>query len=304
MNVEEGFVEGSDGTRLFYRAVGQGAAMVACNGIGVSTFFWKRFEAHFSDRFRFVTWDYRGHGRSEPPRDAARVDMGTLAEDLHCLNRALDLDRPIVLGHSMGVQVVLEYYRRYPEEVGALVPVLGSYGKPVDTFLNFRYSRPLFDRMITAALRNPAIAARIHRMVFDPRYAITASGLIGLIDRLYCPREAMHDYFTHIGNLDTQMLLEMGRHMADHSARDVLPTIRVPTLIVAGEKDLLTPIHLSLEMQHLIPDAELLFVQDGTHTSLIEQPGLILRRIDRFVQQHDLERTTTGEKGQAALEKT
>jgi len=83
MHVEEGFVEGCDGTRLFFRSVGSGPDMVACNGIGVSTFFWKKFEEHFSARFRFTTWDYRGHGRSDPPRDPARLDMESLADDLH-----------------------------------------------------------------------------------------------------------------------------------------------------------------------------------------------------------------------------
>ncbi len=289
MRVDEGFFDGCDGTRLFYRAAGEGPDMVACNGIGVSTFFWKRWEAHFRGRFRFVTWDYRGHGRSDPPKDPARVDMETLADDLHRLAAHIEMSRPIVFGHSMGVQVALEYYRRYREQVGALVPVLGSYGKPADTFLDFRYSRPVFDLMIKAAKRNPKVASHIHRMVFDPRYAITGSGIIGLIDRLYCPAEAMRDYFTHISSLDTMMLLAMGQHMADHSARDVLGSVTVPVLIVAGEKDLLTPIHLSLEMQRLIPGAELLFVRDGTHTSLIEQPSVILAGLDGFLARHDLE---------------
>ncbi len=288
MRVEEGYFSGCDGTQLFYRAVGEGPGVVACNGIGVSTFFWKRFEAHLSDRFRFVTWDYRGHGRSKPPADRSRVDMETLADDLAHLTAHLEMGPAILLGHSMGVQVILEFYRRHRDRVAALVPVLGSYGKPADTFLNFRYSRPLFDLMLKAARRNPAMATLIHRMVFDPRHAVTGAGLIGLIDRLYCPREAMLDYFTHISALDTMLLLDMGQAMADHTARDVLPEINVPTLIVAGEKDLLTPIQLSLEMQHLIPDAELLFVRDGTHTSLIEQPEVILARIDAFVADHGL----------------
>ena len=288
MRVEEGYFNGCDGTRLFYRAAGRGPDMVACNGIGVSTFFWKKFETHFSDRFRFVTWDYRGHGQSDPPADPTRLDMQTLADDLQCLAEHLEMGPAIVLGHSMGVQVLFEYYRRHREGAAALIPVLGSYGKPADTFLNFRYSRPLFDLMIKGARRSPRIAAAIHRLVFDPRYAVTGAGLVGLIDRIYCPREAMLDYFTHISALDTMMLLNMGQKMADHTARDVLPEVRVPALIVAGEKDLLTPIQLSLEMQHLIPGAELLYVRDGTHTSLIEQPEMILARIDDFVDQHGL----------------
>ncbi len=287
MRTEEGYFQGCDGTRLFYRTAGEGRpAMVACNGIGVSTFFWKRFEAHLSDRFQFVTWDYRGHGRSAPPVERHRVDMETLADDLACLVDHLGLGPSILLGHSMGVQVIFEFYRRHRADVAALIPVLGSYGRPADTFLNFRHSRRLFDLMLKGARRSPDMARLIHRLIFDPRHAVTGAGLVGLIDRIYCPREAMVDYFTHISALDTMLLLDMGQAMADHTARDVLPDVEVPTLIVAGEKDLLTPIHLSLEMQRLIPGAELLFVRDGTHTSLIEQPELILDRIDRFVVDH------------------
>lgn len=288
MKIQEGYATGCDGTPLFYRTCGQGPDMLACNGIGVSTFFWRRFEKHFSSRFRFITWDYRGHGRSEPPRDPTRISIETLADDLNLVARHLDAKKPILFGHSMGVQVILEYYRAFPEWVGALIPVLGSYGRPVDTFMNFKLSRPIFDRMLKFAKTNPAAAERFHRFVFDPAYAVIGAGLLGLIDRLYCPTEAMREYFQHISSLNTQMLLDMGQSMADHTTRDILQTINVPTLIIAGEKDLLTPIQLSFEMQRLIPGAELVFIRRGTHTSLIEQPTLIIDRIESFLSSNGL----------------
>ena len=74
----------------------------------------------------------------------------------------------------------------------------------------------------------------------------------------------------------------MVRAAQEHDAADMLGNILCPALIVAGERDLFTPRHLSLEMAQRIPRAELLEIPRGSHAALIEQPELINLRLEKF----------------------
>jgi pimeloyl-ACP methyl ester carboxylesterase len=71
--------------------------------------------------------------------------------------------------------------------------------------------------------------------------------------------------------------------MADHDLTDFLPHIEVPTLIIAGEKDLVTPLHRSRKMAALIPRSELIILPEGSHAAIVEHPETINRRVDRFL---------------------
>jgi len=71
-----------------------------------------------------------------------------------------------------------------------------------------------------------------------------------------------------------------------HDASDMLPTIRVPTLVIAGERDVFTPRHLSVQMAGRIPNAEMLEIPRGSHAALVEQPELINLRIEKFIRAH------------------
>ena len=124
--IQSGHAISSDGIELYWRAVGKGPWIVCCNGVGVSTFFWKYLVAHFSHSHTVIVWDYRGHGLSqrslEPDTADMRIerhadDLSTVLEAV-ATSREIDAPKPaLVVGHSMGVQVALETRRRHPQYV-------------------------------------------------------------------------------------------------------------------------------------------------------------------------------------------
>ncbi|MBI5545080.1 MAG: alpha/beta hydrolase, partial [Deltaproteobacteria bacterium] len=65
----------------------------------------------------------------------------------------------------------------------------------------------------------------------------------------------------------------------------MLGTIAVPTLVVAAEKDLFTPMRLARELVQQIPGSELLVIPYGTHAALIEQPDLLSLRVAKFLDE-------------------
>ena len=105
--IRSGFARTDDGLHLYYRVIGEGPPMACCNGVGVSTFFFKYIVEHFCKDFSVVLWDYRGHGRSGTPRDLDNADLSVerCAEDLKLVLDELGMKEPaVLLGHQWGVR--------------------------------------------------------------------------------------------------------------------------------------------------------------------------------------------------------
>jgi pimeloyl-ACP methyl ester carboxylesterase len=282
---QSGFAEGDDGTRIHYSAVGNGsagrAALLCCDGIGCDGFAWKYLVRDFAQNHRIIRWHYRGHGRSGIPKDRSKIGFDDLSADLRAVLSATGTKQAILLGHSMGVQVALEYHRRRPQDVLGLVLVCGSHGLPLDTFHDSKALKILLPSMIAAADRFPDALNLFWRFASGGELAYQIATHLEVNGKLV-RREDFLPYFRHLSAMDPRLFLGMLENASNHTAFDHLPKVDVPTLIVAGTKDTFTPYWLSLEMHERIRESELLTVPDGTHVAPIEQPELIALRLEKF----------------------
>ncbi len=295
----------SDGTPLAFASGGpaNGRALVCCNGVGVSTFFWDYVGEFFSRDHRVVVWDYRGHGASGVPATLRHLTMAHVADDLARIMDANGIERAVLLGHSMGCQVILEFCRLFPDRVLGLVPILGAYGHPADTFLDPRVGRALYRAAYEVGTRIPDLISLGMRLTLRKPIAWQVARLTGLIHADMCRKEDMEPYLEHLARQDPAVFLEMVRAAQEHDAGPVLGEVRAPALVVAGERDLFTPRHLSVEMAGRMPRAELLEIPRGSHAALIEQPELINLRLEKFLREAVVpyERELTGRGGEGAL---
>jgi len=117
---------------------------------------------------------------------------------------------------------------------------------------------------------------------------IEATRALGFVHPDLCPKEAFEPYFEHLAELDLRGYFALARDLLSHDASDLLPQIRVPTLVVAGERDLFTPVQRSREMAAQIPGAELLLLRQGSHAALVEQPELVALSVEKFLKLHGL----------------
>ncbi len=289
LEIRETWARTPDGQPLYIEDSGHGGpVVVCCNGIGVSTFFWKYLREHFGREGRVVTWDYRGHGRSPIADDLSAMTIAQMADDTVTVMDHLGIDEAILVGHSMGCQVILETWRRHPGRVQALVPVLGTYGKPARSFLGLPWFEDVFPIVQPWALRLAGPIGRIKEMLIRGRLAYEFARRTGLISPCMAKVEDMNAYFEHLRRLDMRMFLSLMSDMVVHDTGDILADIDVPTLIIGGERDLFTPLWLSREMQSRIPDSELLIIPDGSHAALIEQPVLINLALADFLVRSDI----------------
>lgn len=287
-SLKEGKVISFDGTEIYYRSFGKSSGkshppIVCCNGLGVGTFFWVYLERAFRTLHQVVTWDYRGHGKSELKKNPKNYNLFALVKDLKSVVDELGLEKPVLVGHSLGVQVILEFYRRWPEKVGGMVLCFGTYGRPMDHFYNTRLSRYLFRILHEVALAFPRESNLISRILLQNPLSFFMGGVMKVMHTGMINKKDTEQYIEHLLSVDPTFFQMLLKSAQDHSSEDMLRSIRVPTLILAGELDQFTPVWLSKKMHRLIPDSELLVMHKATHAGLVEQPDLINLRIEKFI---------------------
>jgi pimeloyl-ACP methyl ester carboxylesterase len=114
------------GLRLAYREyAGEGRPLVLLHGVASNARIWLPVAPLLTPRFRVLAVDQRGHGQSDKP--SSGYDFPSVVEDVREFVEALELELPVVAGHSWGGNVALEYAARHPEQVAGLVLVDGGF---------------------------------------------------------------------------------------------------------------------------------------------------------------------------------
>lgn len=287
MGIEADFNEvvSFDGTRVAWTDRGDGAVtVILANGIGCTDTYWVHLLPYLAEHgHRVVFWDYRAHGRSGPPSNPNEVAIGSHARDLWAVADAADARRAVLVGHSMGVQTILEAYRLAPERVAGLVALAGPFEHPAKTFYGasiLHHVLPFVNAGMTAV---PAVTRLVWQSMMEQADLMYWSGRAGRMIGGDAPKALMDEYFEHLSRLDPLVMIRMVNAMGDHSARDLLGHITTPTLVVAGENDVMTPPKVAAEMATSIPGARLEVLADTAHTLPIDHPDIVNPLVEEFV---------------------
>ncbi len=271
-----------DASPIFYEVFGaaQGSdedsalPIVLCDGIGCDGFIWKYLAPLLASGRSVIHWHYRGHGRTPKPIMPERVAMADLADDLAAVLDDVGIESAVLAGHSMGVQVSLEFHRRHRYRNKGLVLVCGAPAEPLKTFKGSDFlevALPTVRKTISAA---PGLFSTIGRTILPRDWVYKIASKLEFEESLISQQDFM-PYLRGLAHMDPRLFLAMLDEASKHSCRDILGEIRIPTLVIAGGLDTFTPAALSREMAEKIPGAELCVVEDGTHTAPLEYPDLV-----------------------------
>lgn len=281
---EETF-SGWDGTRLFRRSAGraEGQVVVLCDGVGCDGYIWRYLAPELVQHgCRVIHWQYRAHGFSEAPADETRLGVVDLAKDLLSLLKDMSLEDVLLVGHSMGVQVVLEAWHREPSRVKALALLFGSAGRPLDSFGgDDRLARwvPFMRRM---ARRMGRRGRAVWRSLLHSRLSL----LVGLATELNASRIRPSDftpYLETLAEMDPVHFVDTVWGAGQHDARAWLEEIDLPTLILAADRDGFTPPQLSLAMADQISDSVFHRLPEASHAAPLEYPDEVNDLVVDFI---------------------
>lgn len=274
-----------DGTRISYRIDGKGKKTLLCfNGIGVAKWIWLPLENYLSDRYRIITWDYRGHGISGKPPKSSTTDLQDLIEDALALISHLNIKKAYLVGHSAGLQVALEVFRRKPKVAAGFISCLGTPGKSLETFMESFVGQLIFDvgYILNAILPDASNFINTNLLYNPATYQIGA--MLKLVNPAIEGREEVRKYCEHITTMDFTIFNQIVASGAKKSAEDLFPKIRVPTLLIASQFDKFIPLRIAKNMDSKIKKSELFVIKNGTHAALLEQPDIFNLCIEKFLK--------------------
>ncbi len=283
----------SDGVPLAVREVGPAEAPLTvvfshgfCLRMGAFYFQRARLTEQWGRQVRMVFYDQRGHGQSgEAPPDTFTVPQ--LGRDLEAVLAVMAPRGPVVLvGHSMGGMTVLAHARQYPQRyptriVG--VALISSAAEGVSR-------SPLGEVLKNPVLEAVRLAVRYApKTVHRTRGAV--SGVIGPVLRAASYGDAKVSpsviAFSERMMHQTPIATMVGflHALEVHDETKALDTLaKVPTLIVCGDHDLLTPHEYSEAMAATLPKAELVVVGGAGHLVQLEQPEIVDDALVRLVE--------------------
>jgi pimeloyl-ACP methyl ester carboxylesterase len=250
---------------IHYEEWGAGKPLALVHGFPLDARIWDAVRQPLAREFRVISLDLPGFGRSRGIDGA--FSMEDLADVVHGLLEELGALPSALAGLSMGGYVALAYAKKYPTDLAALILIdtraegdtpEGKQGrKKMIELAGNRGSDAVADQMMPKML---APGAEAHRPAL--------AGAVRDIMR-QCPAETI-----------VQALAAM-RDRPDHTAN--LPSIAVPTLIIVGESDAITPPSVAETMHRAIPHSQLAIIKGAGHLSPMEQPGQVSDAIARFL---------------------
>jgi proline iminopeptidase len=288
-----------DGASLYFREVGKGPPIIVLHGgpdfdMG---YFLPDMDA-LRKSYRLIYYDQRGRGKSADGVRPEDVTLGSDLEDLDAVRRHFRLDAPVLLGHSWGTVLALEYALRHPKAVSRLI-LMNSAPASTGDFAVMResYTRALgadldLQRQImsTAAYKagDPETVAARYRIHFKPALAKSTD-----YEKLMARMKAG---FVAQGSEGILKAWEIeDRLMAEtwsSEGFDLLPGLRglaVPTLVIYGDHDFI-PGAISQHITRAIPNARLIPLKNCGHFSFMECPDDVRDALTQFFK---LARTST-----------
>jgi 3-oxoadipate enol-lactonase len=248
------------GPSIGYTEAGNGEAtpIVFLHGVGSDKSVWHPQLAHFGRSRRAIAFDYPGYGDSDPaPEGMTRDDY---AEAIHSAIHALDIDRAHICGLSLGGVVAIALCHAVPNHCASLILA--------DTFAVHPDGEAIYQRGLAGSNDLPAMAeARVDVLIAQPADPEVRREVVETMSRI--------DPATYRIGAEAVWLADQ---------RDRAGEIRAPTLVLVGDKDLVTPVDLSSELVELIPDARMQVIRGAGHLGNLEKPAEFNAVVDEFLQ--------------------
>lgn len=243
---------------LYFEESGEGDPIIFVHGWMEDYSMWSSQIEYFSREHRVIAYDQRGHGRSDKPEKG--YSIRTLSDDLYSFTQNLNIERFTLIGHSMGGMTAMVFALDHPEKISRLILI----GTDAKSTLSLR----IMLWTLLHVLPYSTFAEGSDIKYFKPSEKMKKEATERA---LRTPKYAAYECFKEF--------------CTNYDIRDRVSGIKVPTLIIVGDKDNLTPIKLSQYMNRQIKGSKLIIIPDSKHMPMIEKPEKVNAIIDEFINE-------------------
>ena len=240
---------------------------------------------------RMVFYDQRRHGRSgRAPSETATIDQ--LGRDLAVvLDEVVPAGPAVLVGHSMGGMTLMaladQYPERFSDRIVGVALLSTSTGRLAEVTLGMpaalaRLRAPVLPLVLRGMRSRAALIERSRRIGSDIAWLFTRRYSFGSTD----VSPALVEYVGElIAATSVEVIADFFPALTAHDKLAALEVLKsVETLILVGDKDLLTPMEHSEAMADVLPDADLVVVDGAGHLAMMERPDLVNLLLDGFLQ--------------------
>jgi 3-oxoadipate enol-lactonase len=247
---------------------GQGEMVLFLHGIGGNKKNWKNNINFFSKNFLTVAWDTRGYGDSDDYN--GELDFDNILDDLKKVIDFFKKTGAHIVGLSMGGQIATLFYDKYPNYVKTLTLCDTHFGlsnlspTEIEKFINLR-KEPLLNGKVPKDIA-PSVASTL----------IGDNNNISAYNQLVESMSLLHKE-SYLKTIESSMRTEH---------RHIFKNIKVPTLIMVGELDTLTPPSMSKSIMNEIKGSYLKIIPKAGHLINIEEPDIFNQNLIQFLDKH------------------
>ena len=274
-----------DGHSLHYEVHGRGPALMTVpNSWGLSLDGLRAFYRPLEEAFTLVYFDPRGIGESSTSDRPEDLGPAAVREDFDRLRQHLGLERVHAIGWSNGAMNLILLAAEEPEILTSATFVHGAASFTAEDGQRLAATRPEFLRVFGAYVqaqmdpeRSSEERETAHRKFFIGTY----------LPSLFADEAAGHETVAEIYadvELSWQHWLATQQEMPVFDARDQLPGITVPSLVIAGAHDLMPPEKVQ-ELHDALADSRYLLLEKSGHFGPVEEPDLFAQAVTNFLRQ-------------------
>lgn len=279
-------VHSADGTRLrAWTNDAEGPTVLLCNGLGTNPHAWPSLTRPDCG-VRIISWNHRGTGGSDRPKDRRRVDLDAFVEDALAIMDDAGVDRCIVMGWSAGVTVAFELAGRHPDRVAGIFAVNGVPGNTLGTSLRtLHLPGPIAKALMVSGAHVARATGRYVAAITTgiPVTSTTANllrwtRLVDASSDTHVVRETVQEMLS----TDPDWYANLALGIATHR-RVSLSSIKVPVTMLAGTRDHLTSAHEMRSAAERLHDVVFIEI-DATHFIPFGQPELVLAELKNVLK--------------------
>ncbi|MDR3352400.1 MAG: alpha/beta hydrolase [Zoogloeaceae bacterium] len=240
--------------------------LIFLHGLAGSSSAWEEYIPLFERDFNLVFLDLRGHGKSRRYRDSSEYQISRFAQDLEAIFSDLGITEAILIAHSFGCLVAMDYIARHPEKIRKVVFISARFD--TRNRLLFHFTSLVHRLLSPLDSRFPPQCARLdyrnypRKTNYNPRRIYHDIRNTGLAAFLHCSRQALG--------------VDYSREAAE---------LRCPVLFIHGDRDRVFPVRHARKNQRRLQQSRLEIVPGASHVIVLSHVEVLCEKIRDFVHE-------------------